>query len=137
MGRFSVEFEVANYDDMVEAEHGRINPREIRRVTISGVVDPGATNLVLPGAIVKQLGLRTRGKTRVRYADRRSAWRDRVAGAWLELLGREGIFVAIAEPKRKSALIGAMVLEDLDFLVDCKRQRLVPRDPKGILTEAE
>ena len=41
------------------------------------------------------------------------------------------------EPGRESALIGAIVLEDLDFLVDCAGQRLVPRDPKHIISEVE
>ena len=31
----------------------------------------------------------------------------------------------------------AIVLEDLDFLVDCANGRLVPRDPKHIISEVE
>lgn len=34
-------------------------------------------------------------------------------------------------PKREDALIGAIVFEALDLLVDCKRQRVVPRDPRS------
>jgi hypothetical protein len=45
--------------------------------------------------------------------------------------------LAIVEPKRTSALIGAIVLEQLDLLVDCQRQRLIPRDPSGPLYEIE
>ena len=41
------------------------------------------------------------------------------------------------EPRRRSTLIGAIVLEDLDFLVDCTAQRLVPRDPKFVVSEIE
>jgi hypothetical protein len=51
--------------------------------------------------------------------------------------GRESIFNAVVEPGRESALIGAIVLEDLDLLVNCTAQRLVPRDPKQIISEAE
>ena len=60
-----------------------------------------------------------------------------VKGVFAQLLGRDGIFTAVVEPKRDTALIGAIVLEDLDFLVDCKNSRLVPRDPSGPLTEIE
>jgi len=35
------------------------------------------------------------------------------------------------------ALIGAIVLEDLDLLVDCQNQRVVPRDPSGAIYEIE
>lgn len=50
---------------------------------------------------------------------------------------RAVIFKAIAEPRRKDVLIGAIVLEDLDLVVDCRTQRLHPRDPKQILAEIE
>jgi len=30
-----------------------------------------------------------------------------------------------------------IVLEDLDFLVDCNKQRLVPRDPDFVVSEIE
>jgi hypothetical protein len=52
-------------------------------------------------------------------------------------LGRHGVFTAVVEPKRESALIGAIVLEDLDFVVDCTTQRLVPRDPRYVVSEIE
>ncbi len=52
-------------------------------------------------------------------------------GAYVQLLGRHGTFGAIVEPKRTTALIGAIVLEDLDLLVDCTAQRVIPRDPSG------
>jgi hypothetical protein len=51
-------------------------------------------------------------------------------------LGRDGVFTAVVEPKRRTALIGAIVLEDLDFLVDCTQQ-LVPRDPRFVVSEVE
>lgn len=57
--------------------------------------------------------------------------------ARVELFGRHGTFKAIVEPKREDVLIGAIVLEDLDLLVDCRTQTLQPRDPKGIITEIE
>jgi hypothetical protein len=34
-------------------------------------------------------------------------------------------------------LIGAIVLEDLDLMVDCQWQQLVPRDPSGPVYEIE
>lgn len=51
--------------------------------------------------------------------------------------GRSSVFSAIIEPNRDSALIGAIVLEELDFIVDCGHQTLVPRDPDRIISEVE
>ena len=137
MGRFSVKVELANNDDVVLAQLGQIKPAKVRRVTVPGVIDTGATRLVLPKRIAQQLGLRETGEVGVRYADGRQATRPLVDGVHLEMLGRFSVFKAMVEPRRTEALVGAIVLEDLDFLVDSTHQRLVPRDPKMIISEAE
>jgi predicted aspartyl protease len=137
VGRFSIDFEVANNDDLVHARLGQIAPAEVRRARIRGVVDCGAARLVLPASVVKQLGLLPKRKVKVRYADRRQRLRDEVGRVFLEIQGRDNVFSAVVEPKRDSALIGAIVLEDLDFLVDSTHQRLVPRDPRYVVSEIE
>jgi clan AA aspartic protease len=137
MGRFSVEVELANHKDQIRAEAGLLLPEQIRRVRIRGVVDSGATRLVIPSSVAQELGLETSSNTKVRYADGRSAERAIVKDLHLSYGGRESVFNAIVEPARDSLLIGAIVLEDLDFLVDCAGQRLVPRDPNQIISEIE
>jgi len=137
MGRFNVEFQIANYGDLALAQRGLLPQDQVRRQTVSGVVDSGAAKLVLPEALVKQLGLPLGDKIKVRYADGRRTQRRQAEGAYIEIMGRHGTFTAIVEPKRETALIGAIVLEDFDFLVDCQHQRLVPRNPEGPLFEIE
>jgi predicted aspartyl protease len=137
MGRFSVEVELANHEDQISAKLGMIPPEQVRRVRVRGVVDSGATRLVISAVIAQHLGLETTSLTSVRYADGRTAERAIVGDVHLTYGGRESVFSAIVEPGRDSALIGAIVLEELDFLVDCVGQRLVPRDPKQIVSEVE
>src|SRR5262249_20434241 len=118
VGRFSVEFEIANSGDLELMHRNLLPPEKVRRQRISGLVDSGATKLILPQTVVKQLGLRLGNRINVRYADGRRAQRREAEGVYVELLGRHGTFTAIVEPKRKTALVGAIVLEDLDLLVD-------------------
>ena len=73
---------------------------------------------------------------RVKYADGR-ATRAAAQGAYVKILERDSAFTAVVEPKRDTVLIGAIVLEDLDLLVDCQHQRLIPRDPHGAIYEIE
>jgi predicted aspartyl protease len=129
--------EVANYRDIILAEAGNLSPDKVRRVRIQGVVDSGAVRLVLPKKVVDELGLEKAGTVGVRYADNRRARRAKVKDVWVKLLGRESTFNAIVEPKRQDALIGALVMEDLDLIVDCVSQKLKPRDPKEIVSEIE
>ena len=137
MGRFSVEVELANNDDLAYAKAGTLAPERVRRARVRGVVDSGATRLVIPKKLAEQLGLDTVPGFKVRYADGRTAQRDMAQGIHLAYGGRESVFNAIVEPDRESILIGAIVLEDLDYLVDCVGQRLVPRDPDHIFSEVE
>ncbi len=137
MGRFAVNVKVANFADMANARNGLIEPRQVRRARVKGTVDPGATSLVLPQVIIARLGLATADPTEVRYADGRTATRDTVQGVYVEILGRHTTIEAIVEPNRRTALIGAVVLELLDLLVDCKHQRLIPRDPRHRIYEIE
>lgn len=137
VGRFSVEFQVANNRDIIKAEEGLLAEDKVRRLTIRGVVDSGAAWLVLPESVVSQLGLPLAEKVKVRYADGRSRTRDTVHNVQVEIQGRRSTFTAIVEPKRSEALIGAIVLEALDYLVDCLHQRLVPRDPRFVIAEIE
>ncbi len=138
MGRFSVDVELANYTDVVMANKGLLDHAKIRRMTIRGVVDSGAALMVLPQSVAKELGLPIRkGKVKVRYADGRRSTRSEAGPLQVALLGRDNVFSAIIEPKRDSALIGAIVLEALDLLVDCNKQRLVPRDPDFVVREIE
>src|SRR5271155_703476 len=110
VGRFSVEIEIANYGDLTLADRGLLPADQVRREMIQGVVDSGATRLVLPEDAVKRLGLTLGNAVNVRYADGRRARRCAVKGVFVKLLGRDGIFTAISEPKRETALIGAIVL---------------------------
>jgi len=137
MGRFSVQFVVANNRDVVQAAPGVAIPEGVKHLVLSGVVDSGAARLVLPQRAVDELRFPGHGETTVRYADGRRERRPVVSNVWLQLLGRDGVFSAVVEPDRPDALIGAIVLEELDLLVDCTAQTLRPREPDSILTEIE
>jgi len=137
MGRFAVEFEVANDLDVALAKAGALKAEKVRRTTIRGTVDSGAAFLVLPKHVADELGLPKARKVKVRYADRRSALRDVVERVHVRILDRSGTFTAVVEPRRKDALIGAILLEAFDLLPDCTHQRLIPRDPRYITAEIE
>jgi clan AA aspartic protease len=137
VGRFSIEFQVANGGDVLKAREGTLAEDQVRRMTIRGVVDSGAGRLVLPKSVVEQLGLPKARKVKVRYADGRTRTRDTAEFVQVEIQDRRGTFTAVVEPTRREALIGAIVLEDLDFLVDCLHRCLVPRDPNFVISEIE
>jgi predicted aspartyl protease len=137
MGRSSVQLVLANNRDVVQAAPDVPIPDAVKHLVLAGIVDSGAARLVLPQPAVHELQLQGHGETTVRYADGRRAKRSVVGNVWLQLLGRDGVFSAVVEPDRSDALIGAIVLKELDLLVDCTTQTLRPREPDSILTEIE
>jgi predicted aspartyl protease len=137
MGRVTVEFTVTNNSDRVLSDAGHLPADQVRRVRLKGIVDTGAAMLVLPESVARQLGLPKTGEANVRYADHRTATREIVGQVEAEVEGRRNLFTAIVEPGRTDALIGAIVLEALDLLVDCRTQTLHPRDPDRIIAEIE
>jgi predicted aspartyl protease len=137
MGRVVVMFELMNYSDLKMVERGHLTPDKVRRVALQGVVDSGATRLVLPKGVIDTLGLTPGGMATVHYGDRSSQKREMVNDAFVQLLGRGSVFNAIVEPNRTDALLGAIVMEDLDLIVDFGKNELVPRDPTTITSEIE
>jgi predicted aspartyl protease len=109
----------------------------VRRGRISGVVDTGATRLVLPASLVTALGLPETSRGTIKFADGRREQKTLVGDVPLEIQGRSSVFTAVVEPGRTDALIGAIVLEELNFIPDCARQALSPRDPEGLFAEIE
>ena len=83
------------------------------------------------------MGLPLGREVQVRYADGRRAIRREANSVWIKILDRDTTLPAVVEPRRQTALIGAIVLEALDLLVDCTAQRVVPRDPSGPVYEIE
>lgn len=130
MGKVEAKVILTNYDDESAARRGFIKPEEIRKVETVGLVDTGATRLVLPKDIVNSLGLTILRKSSVQYGDDRVANRD-IAGVvaiqvddWVDRVERTE---CIVEETGTRILIGQLILEGMDLYVDCKLGKLIPR----------
>ena len=104
---------------------------------IEAVIDTGATMLVLPQDIVGEMGLRRVGERRVRYANNQIQLKPVYRGVILELKGRDGIFDVLGEVEGSEPLIGQIVLEALDLIVDPITKMVIPnpRSPDMPMTE--
>lgn len=128
---------VANAQDLTLADHAILPSDQVRTAEIEAELNANVMHMLLPSAVADQLGLPRGGKTFVKYADQRRVERDVATYLDVSVCGRSGIFKAILEPDRTTALVGAIVMEDLDLLVDPGKQQLYPRDPAGPISEVE
>ena len=125
MGTTRANVHVKNLGDLVLADRGFIRENEIRTVEIEGIVDTGATLLSLPPQVIKELGLKYIRSRRVQTANG-LVQRKMFIGATITIMDRE-IEMSVMESDGKTPpLIGCLVLEHMDFLVDPKAQKLIP-----------
>ncbi len=97
-----------------------------KSIEVEAVIDTGATMLVLPQDIVDKLGLKKIGERRVKYANNTIQLKPVYRGVIFKLKGREGIFDTLAEVSGSEPLVGQIVLEALDFVVDPITRTVIP-----------
>lgn len=124
MGQVKVQGTLRHTREVVMARLGHLPAEQVRTYTAEALVDTGTTRLTVPAFVADQLGIIRLGHTDAAYADGRVEEVDTTAGIQIEMLGRTVIRDAVVLGKQ--VLIGVTVLEDLDLLVDCKRQRVTP-----------
>lgn len=108
-----------------------------KSIEVDAVIDTGATMLVLPQNLVDQLDLRKIRQATVRYANNQRHQKSIFAGLLLEIQGRVGSFDVLAEEEGTEPLIGQIVLEELDLIVDSSARKLIPnpRSPEMPMVE--
>ena len=128
MGDVYVEIILENYDDRVLSKKGYLDSKDTRAEKIRVLADSGSTMLVLPQDLVERLGLEIRSeKVIVTYADERKEARP-VAGILTVRVGDRSMETdCVVNPPTSEPLLGQIILERLDLLVDCKEGKLVPR----------
>lgn len=108
-----------------------------RTIEVEAVIDTGATMVVLPQNVVGQLGLRKIREVRVKYANNKTELKSIYGVVTIEIKGRTGNFDVLAEVEGSQPLIGQVVLEILDLVVDPRTRSLIanPLSPEMPMVE--
>ncbi|HID28129.1 MAG TPA: clan AA aspartic protease [Methanosarcinales archaeon] len=126
MGKVIVKAKIKNYVDEELVKLGFLKPDQIRKVEIDALVDTGATMLVLPQDVVDKLGLTKIREVTAKYANNTKEKKYVVGVANVEIVGRNSNFNAVVEPAFSTPLIGQIILEELDLVVNPKTNTLMP-----------
>jgi clan AA aspartic protease len=108
-----------------------------KSLEVEAVIDTGATMLVLPQEVVEQLGLKKMREVNVRYANNKAESKAVYGVVTAEIKGRAGEFNVLAEVEGSQPLVGQIVLEQLDLVVDPGARCIVanPRSPEVPMVE--
>ena len=125
MGKVIAQIKVDNWLD-VELITAGVRKEEPRSVETEALVDTGAVKFYLKSSVIRQLGLHPVGEIRMRTMSNRSEPRTVFSMATLEIQGRTGRFDVVEVPDSLPNIVGQIPLEDLDLVVDCRNQKLIP-----------
>jgi len=125
MGQTLEKVIVKNLFDVVNAEQNIIKESKIRSAEIEAIVDTGASNLCLPPKVIKKLGLHYSYSTPVKTANGTLELRI-FDGATITIKGRK-IQMQVMENINDDvpALIGYLILEAMDWVVDPKSREII------------
>ena len=97
-----------------------------KSVEVEAVIDTGATMVVLPKDIVEELGLRKMREVKVRHANNKVETKPIYGVVNIELKGRSANIDVLVEEKGSQPLMGQVLLELLDLIVEPKTRKLIP-----------
>jgi predicted aspartyl protease len=125
MGKVVARIKVENWFDS-ELVIAGVRKEKPRSVETEALVDNGAVKFYLQRSIIQKLGLHPVGETRMRTMSNRAEPRTVYSPVALEIQGRTGRFDVVEVPDELPNIVGQIPLEDLDWVVDCKNQKLIP-----------
>lgn len=103
-----------------------VNPARSRSAaTVEFLIDTGAIYSVVPGKVLRRLGIKPDRTEEFTLADGSHAKR-KIGGAVFEIDGRRGPSPVIFGEKDDATLLGAVTLEALGLMVDPLKRELRP-----------
>ena len=131
MGLVYAEIELTNSDDVALHRRGFLEEKKIKRVKLNALVDSGAYMLVINDEIRQQLELSLIQEQVFRLADDSKIKGEVVGPVEIRFENRSTTARAVVLPGATEVLLGSIPLEDLDVVIDPKRQRLIvnPESP--------
>lgn len=124
VGRTVEHVRVQNFADMVKVSEGSLTPDKVRTVEFDALVDTGAAYLCVPPDLIQQLGL-TYSFTRSVTTANGMVTRRIFKGADITIRDRNEQMSVMENAEGTPPLIGYLVLETLDFVVNPKSQQLM------------
>lgn len=125
MGLVYAEIELINGGDLEMARRNIIGEEEVKRMTVSALVDTGSYMLCINENIQEQLQLPVVEKRKAQLANGEIVQCDVVAPVELRFKNRATTCRAMVLPGNNEVLLGAIPLEDMDVLIHPLRQELI------------
>lgn len=125
MGQISVELDLLNAWELAATRKSMMCQDEVKRISITALVDTGALYFAINENIQEMLQFPVLGKKEFQLANGENIWCDFVHDVGIKFKNRECIVNAIVLPGNAEPLLGALPMEEMDVLIDPRRQELI------------
>ncbi|HMR88690.1 MAG TPA: clan AA aspartic protease [Saprospiraceae bacterium] len=125
MGLVHAEVEIINGGDLEMVRRNLLDQDEVKRMTVTMLVDTGAYNLRINEEIQEQLQLPVVEKRKGMLADGSNREYDVVGPIEIRFKNRRCNVDAMVLPGNSEPLLGAIPLEDMDVIIHPQRQELI------------
>jgi predicted aspartyl protease len=126
MGQVKAKIKLTNFVDKKNAESGIIPQEKVRCVELDMLVDTGSTMTVIGEDIAEKLGIKKESEIQIRLADDSIQRHFKGRGILIEIGDRDCVTDCVILERGIEALLGQIPLEEMDLVVDCKNQKLIP-----------
>jgi clan AA aspartic protease len=126
MGQIHASIELINEVDVENARRGQMDIDEIRKITVSALVDTGALLMAINENIQEYLQLPVVDARRVQLANGQVLNCDVVAPLLVRFKEHTAHCSAVVLPDNAEPLLGAIPLEEMNVIIDPQRQELIP-----------
>jgi hypothetical protein len=124
MGEVRVKVRLSNVADAVAISAGKLAQAAVPTVEVDALVDTGGVRSCVPQPLLDRLGISPLEHTIVEYANGQKEAVGLAYGILFEINERRTSDDALV--LGDEVLVGQTLLEKLDLLVDCTRQRVIP-----------
>ncbi|MFT4092196.1 MAG: aspartyl protease family protein [Niabella sp.] len=125
MGIIYADIELINGDDLALARRHIIGEEEIKRITVSMLVDTGSVYMCINENVQEQLKLNIVEKRKGQLADGSIVEYDVAGPIEVRFKNRRCVVDAMVLPGDSELLLGSIPLEDMDVLIHPYRQELI------------
>lgn len=133
MGEVRSKVLLENRRDRILFEGGYLDEKKIRQIEINALVDTGAVMTLLSQDLVQTLGLPVEGQVIVTLADDSKKEFSEARDLSLTIGNRRMNTDCLVGPPQCEPLIGRLVLEQLDLIIDPAKRTLSPRPESPFL----
>lgn len=139
MGPVYAELELVSGDDLALVRRGLLKADQVKRMSVSALVDTGASTLCVNEMVKAQLDLPVVDQRPVQLADGSIQLFDVVGPVEIHFQNRRSTLNALVLPGETEVLLGTIPLEDMDVLIDPQKRQLVvnPASPNMATAKAK